>query len=238
MISFQSFFIFKNSLYLSYLFFCQWLIEEHRYTTPDYWNRIFHDPESYPKCKYSVCPPEWEILCEKECYKYPSIHEKIRRVVKGIRFYEKRIIDFRDTKEVPHDDGCSDYCYYHGDNLRERDFRWFICEKIHYTIVSQEYSWSEYDESFEYRSESLDLPESVCIFFSTIFFWEFECDSIDSRDEHIHKGVEGWSENRKRPWCKTDNRLKNRKYDRYHECKSYTKRGGSRNFKHKIRRII
>lgn len=91
------------------------------------------------------------------------------------------------------------------------------------SIVSEKYSWTKDNQSFEYCRKSLNLSKAIGIFLCSIFFWKLESNGVHPRYKHIHEWIKSGSKYRERTWKNTNNGFEYRQNKGYYERESYTK---------------
>lgn len=110
-----NFFMSVNNFFDTFYFFkSKSLIEKHRNSWPDNRKRMIYNPNSNCHSKYRISPIPSKEFWRQKCYKYTSVHIEIGGVVKCICFDNERIIDLRNSEEVPHNNRRSDNGEYHG----------------------------------------------------------------------------------------------------------------------------
>lgn len=152
--------------------------------------------------------------------------------MKSIWLNKEWIVYLCYSQKVPHDYRSSKNRKYHCSYFSRRDLGSFFWYKVHDTIISEKNSRSEYNTSFKYCSESLYLSKSIRKIFRACMFRKLECESIDSWNKHIHKGIECWSKDGERSRSKSYNCFEDGKNKWYNEGKSDTKRGCIWDFYH------
>lgn len=228
----ECFFAVEDWYYVFDFFSSQCSIEEHRYTTPDDRESIADDPESDETREYGIDPPDPEEFREDEGDEDSSIHHEIGGVVECVGSDEERVMDSTNTKEIPHDESCPNEGTDHRGEFDPCDGRCLFRDIIHHSLITEKYPSREDDETLEYRSKSLNFPESISVFLSLSLLRYSERECIHSWDEHIHKWVKCWSEDREWSWEYPDDRLHDREDERYNESEIDTKWWRRRNFNH------